>query len=106
MWRCNPRPTADDDFSQRVYTYNYRLFDRYNRKVVSLAVLAGPPENAGNSEKPGRPPRLEAAVKQKGYTDKISVNPTFGNFSALLTGSWTCRTIWLPAIGGSTGPSK
>src|SRR5947209_12902059 len=27
------------DFSQRMYVYNYRLFDRYNRKVASLAVL-------------------------------------------------------------------
>jgi hypothetical protein len=30
----------DDDFPQRMYVYNYRLFDRYNRVVVSLAVLA------------------------------------------------------------------
>ncbi len=27
------------DFSKRMYTYNYRLFDRYNRPIVSLAVL-------------------------------------------------------------------
>ncbi|MCI0460886.1 MAG: hypothetical protein L0Z62_28390 [Gemmataceae bacterium] len=27
------------DFPQRMYVYNYRLFDRYNRTVVSLAVL-------------------------------------------------------------------
>src|SRR5262249_18508080 len=25
------------DFAERMYVYNYRLFDRYNRKVVSLA---------------------------------------------------------------------
>src|SRR5208337_1420267 len=30
----------DDDFPERMYVYNYRLFDRYNRVVVSLAVLA------------------------------------------------------------------
>ena len=29
----------DDDFSQRMYTYNYRLFDRYNRHAASFAVL-------------------------------------------------------------------
>jgi hypothetical protein len=29
----------ETDFSERMYVYNYRLFDRYNRKVVSLAVL-------------------------------------------------------------------
>ena len=32
--------TAEDpDFARRMYTYNYRLFDRYNREVASLAVL-------------------------------------------------------------------
>jgi hypothetical protein len=30
----------DEDFPRRMYVYNYRLFDRYNRTVVSLAVLA------------------------------------------------------------------
>ncbi len=29
----------DADFAPRMYAYNYRLFDRYNRDVVSLAVL-------------------------------------------------------------------
>jgi hypothetical protein len=32
--------TRDPDFPQRVYVYNYRVFDRYNRPVASLAVLA------------------------------------------------------------------
>jgi hypothetical protein len=27
-------------FARRMYVYNYRIFDRYNRRVVSLAVLA------------------------------------------------------------------
>lgn len=31
---------VDDEFARRMYVYNYRLFDRYNRGVVSLAVLA------------------------------------------------------------------
>jgi hypothetical protein len=35
----------ETDFPQRMYVYNYRLFDRYNRVVVSLAVLAD--EQAG-----------------------------------------------------------
>jgi hypothetical protein len=35
----------ETDFAQRMYVYNYRLFDRYNRAVVSLAVLAD--EQAG-----------------------------------------------------------
>ncbi|MBN1486822.1 MAG: transposase [Anaerolineae bacterium] len=29
----------DPDFARRMYTYNYRLFDHYNREVASLAVL-------------------------------------------------------------------
>jgi hypothetical protein len=30
----------DADFARRMYVYNYRLFDRYDRRVASLAVLA------------------------------------------------------------------
>ena len=30
----------DDTFPKRMYVYNYRLFDRYDTKVVSLAILA------------------------------------------------------------------
>jgi len=32
--------TRDPEFPQRMYVYNYRIFDRYNRAVASLAVLA------------------------------------------------------------------
>ncbi|NMG06276.1 transposase [Brasilonema sp. UFV-L1] len=30
----------DTEFGQRMYTYNYRLFDRHKKQVISLAVLA------------------------------------------------------------------
>jgi hypothetical protein len=30
---------AEADFAKRMYTYNYRLFDRYNQQVASLAIL-------------------------------------------------------------------
>jgi hypothetical protein len=30
---------VDKDFPRRMYVYNYRLFDRYDRRVASLAVL-------------------------------------------------------------------
>lgn len=30
----------DSDFAERLFTYNYRLYDRYRRPVASLAVLA------------------------------------------------------------------
>lgn len=29
----------DTDFARRMYVYNYRLFDRYNRRVASFAIL-------------------------------------------------------------------
>lgn len=32
--------TRDAEFPCRMYTYNYRVFDRYNRSVASFAVLA------------------------------------------------------------------
>jgi hypothetical protein len=32
--------TRDAEFPKRMYVYNYRVFDRYNRAVASLAVLA------------------------------------------------------------------
>lgn len=30
---------VDPDFAQRMFSYHYRIFDRYNREVVSLAIL-------------------------------------------------------------------
>ncbi len=30
---------SDDDFAKRMYVYNYRAFDRFDREVVSVAVL-------------------------------------------------------------------
>lgn len=32
----------EQDFAARMFTYNYRIYDRYQRPVVSLAVLADP----------------------------------------------------------------
>jgi hypothetical protein len=32
--------TRETNFPERMYVYNYRIFDRYNRPVASLAVLA------------------------------------------------------------------
>jgi hypothetical protein len=32
--------TRDGDFPKRMYVYNYRIFDRYDKEVVSLAILA------------------------------------------------------------------
>jgi hypothetical protein len=51
VWRTNGREVwvlihvevqtqRDRAFSRRMYVYHYRIFDRYNRRVASLAVLA------------------------------------------------------------------
>lgn len=45
----------ESDFAQRMYVYHYRIFDRYNRQVVSLAMLAD--ERAG-----WRPDRFEYSL--------------------------------------------
>lgn len=39
---------ADAAFTRRMYTYHYRIFDRYDHEVVSLAVL-------GDDQKTWRP---------------------------------------------------
>jgi len=44
--------SRDRDFAKRIYVYNYRLFDRYDRPVVSLAVL-------GDASPSWRPRRYE-----------------------------------------------
>ncbi len=46
--------TRETDFAKRMYVYNYRLFDRYDRPVVSLAVL-------GDASPTWRPRRYEQA---------------------------------------------
>ena len=37
---CEIQAQAETNFAERMFTYNYRLRNRYNRPVVSLAVLA------------------------------------------------------------------
>jgi hypothetical protein len=36
---------SQSSFAKRMYTYNYRIFDRYERQVASLAVLADDEQN-------------------------------------------------------------
>jgi len=52
----------DAEFPQRMYVYNYRVFDRYNRPVASLAVLARATSSSGSSWRCGttRSPRSRA----------------------------------------------
>jgi len=48
------------DFGQRMYVYNYRIYDRYNREVVSLAILGDenprwrPDSDNGLAERSGK----------------------------------------------------
>jgi hypothetical protein len=59
VWRHNGEETwvlihveiqnqVDNEFSKRMYTYNYRIFDRYDKQVASFAVL-------GDTQKSWRP---------------------------------------------------
>ena len=32
----------EKEFAKRMFIYNYRIFDKYNKDVVSLAILADP----------------------------------------------------------------
>jgi hypothetical protein len=45
----------DTSFAERMYVYNYRLFDRFHRHVVSLAVL-------GDEQELWRPDRFESSL--------------------------------------------
>ena len=47
--------SRDSDFARRMYIYNYRLFDRYNRIVASMAVL-------GDGNRRWRPFRFGSGV--------------------------------------------
>jgi len=45
---------GDKEFSERMFVYNYRIFDRYRKEIISLAILTDP--------SPGlRPERYETA---------------------------------------------
>ena len=35
----------DKEFSERMYVYNYRIFDKYHKEVISLAILADENKN-------------------------------------------------------------
>ena len=36
---CEIQGKAEKNFSERIYIYNYRIFDRYQEEVISLAIL-------------------------------------------------------------------
>ncbi len=61
VWHCNGEETwvlihieiqsqEESGFAERMYVYNYRIYDRYNRKVASLAVLGDERSNWRPSE--------------------------------------------------------
>jgi len=33
---------GDKEFSERMFIYNYRIFDRYRKEIISLAILTDP----------------------------------------------------------------
>lgn len=56
----------DAEFPRRMYVYNYRIFDRYGRQVVSLAVL-------GDEVPHWRPDRYEAELWDCGVSFRFPV---------------------------------
>jgi hypothetical protein len=89
----------DPDFAERMFIYNYRLYDRYSRPVASLAVLAD--ENAGwkpdgfDLEQLGCSHRFRfPVVKLLDYADRLEVLETDPNPFALITAAhlYTART--------------
>lgn len=80
----------DADFAQRIFTYNYRLYDRYARPVASLAVLADDEEgwkpDSFGFEVLGCRHRLEfPVVKLIEFADRLDRLETDPNPFALVT---------------------
>jgi hypothetical protein len=87
------------DFAQRMFIYNYRLYDRYNQPIASLAVLAD--ENAGwkpdgfDLEQLGCTHRFRfPVVKLLDYADRLEALEGDANPFALITAAhlYTART--------------
>ena len=80
---------SSNDFAARMYVYNYRLFDRYQRRAVSLAIL-------GDDDRNWRPDRYVDAlwgcrvelqfptVKLLDFMDRIDELEQSSNLAALV----------------------
>ena len=87
---------VEGTFAKRMYVYNYRIFDRYDRRVASLAVLA-------DSRQAWRPDRYGyelwgckvgiqfPAIK---LLDRDTQEKTSWSCFASSTGSWCCPKSW------------
>jgi hypothetical protein len=89
----------DSDFARRMFIYNYRLYDRYDQPIASLAVLAD--ENAGwkpdgfDLEQLGCTHRFRfPVVKLLDYADRLETLEADANPFALITAAhlYTART--------------
>jgi len=80
----------DSGFARRMFTYNYRLFDRYARPIASLAVLADedagwPPDHYGFEVLGCRHTLEFPVVKLIDYGDRIESLEASANPFALVT---------------------
>ncbi|QVL46972.1 MAG: DUF4351 domain-containing protein [Thiocapsa sp.] len=89
----------DSDFAQRMFIYNYRLYDRYSRPIASLAVLAdldaGWKPDRFDLEQLGCSHRFRfPVVKLLDYADRLAALETDANPFALITAAhlYTART--------------
>jgi len=73
---CEVQGEEEQDFSERIYIYNYRIFDRYRKQVVSLVVFTDDNEsfrpNRYETKKWGTKLTFEfSTVKLLDYRDRI-----------------------------------
>jgi hypothetical protein len=91
----------ETDFARRMFSYNYRLFDRYARPVVSLAVLGeGRGETVGRFGygRWGGETRFTFPVV-KVCTGAAGCDRIFWNCSGSSTGCCNCRLSWRISSG-------
>jgi hypothetical protein len=78
------------NFAQKLFVYNYRLFDRYNCPITTLAILADDKENWHPSEYRYKQLGCEhylkfPTVKLLDYKDKLPTLLEQDNVFALIT---------------------
>ena len=63
---CKNTASAERDFEERLYTYNYRIFDRYHKDVITLAILT-------DDNKKFRPEKYEVKYPDTALTLKFGI---------------------------------
>jgi predicted transposase YdaD len=67
LFHCEIQNLTNNDFPQRVYQYNYRLYDRYKIPIVSLAIFTGEKNQLQPNEYKSNILGTEISFKYKTY---------------------------------------